>query len=147
MFLGLRIELCPYLQYWVSVYTQLLKRRTRKFNFRSFVLQPSIDINISFYLSKVGSPSQGLFIGHPCQVDKFSRPIYRPTAAKRLMSFCWLDNAQTKNVSVFSRMKQLQNSNSDSDLENDGQRNQRFGYSSMALTCLASRRLSNTYRK
>ena len=37
-FPGWELKLCPYLQYSVSVYTQFLKRRTRKFNFCFYVL-------------------------------------------------------------------------------------------------------------
>ena len=37
IFPRLRIEAPPYLQYRVSVYTQFLKQRTRKFDFRSYV--------------------------------------------------------------------------------------------------------------
>ena len=37
-FPGCELKLCPYLTYRVSVYTQFLKRRTRKLNFCSYVL-------------------------------------------------------------------------------------------------------------
>ena len=107
VFPGLRIELRPYIQYRVVyiyiyiciyIYTQFLKLRTRKFNFRSYLLN-EVSINISFCLSKVGSPEAdlstisakivelsglsywppvpqylnraGRFSGHPCQVDQF----------------------------------------------------------------------------
>ena len=58
-FLGWELKLCLYLQYRVSVYTLFLKRRTRKFIFRSYVLNV-IKINISFFLSNVGSPGVDL---------------------------------------------------------------------------------------
>ena len=60
-FLGWEVKIHPHPQYRVSVYTLFLKWRTRKFNFRSYVLS-LVKINISFCLSKVGSMG----------------PIYRP---------------------------------------------------------------------
>ena len=52
MFPGLRIVAPP--PSTVSIYTLFLRRRTRKFNFRSYV--PNlVEINISLCLSKVGS--------------------------------------------------------------------------------------------
>ena len=52
-----------------TVYT-LLKWRTRKFNFRSYVLN-LVKINIRFFLSKVGSPG----------------PIYRPAMSSMYYQF------------------------------------------------------------
>ena len=62
-FSGWELKLRPYLQYRVSVYTQFLKWRTRKFNFRSYVLNLLL-INISFCLSKVDSPGIDLSASH-----------------------------------------------------------------------------------
>ena len=63
LFSGLRIEASFHPQYRVSVYTLFLKRRTSRFNFRSYVLN-LVKINM-FFLSKVGSP-RGRFIGQLC---------------------------------------------------------------------------------
>ena len=108
LFPRLRIEaLLPSTVQGKCIYT-FLKLRTRKFNFRSYVLNP-VKINISFCHSRgqfigllchivesngpIYRPSMpqssnraGRFIGHPCQLDKIFGPIYRPTAAK------WLSN-------------------------------------------------------
>ena len=74
MFPELRFEVLPLF----TAQGKSIKRRTRKFNFRSYVLNP-VQINISFCLSNVGSPEAklsasratllnraGRFIGHPC---------------------------------------------------------------------------------
>ena len=102
IFPGLRIEALP---------LSTVKRRTRKFNFHSYVLN-LVQINRNVCLSKVGSPGAdllasraehvllvwptyrptvpqqpnraGRFIDQTCQLDKIFRPIYRPTASKRL---------------------------------------------------------------
>ena len=58
MFSGLRIEAPPHPQYRVSVYT-LFKAETSRFNFCSYVLN-LVKINISFFLSKAGSPGANL---------------------------------------------------------------------------------------
>ena len=72
MFPGLRIE-APNR---VSVYTLSLKRRTMKLNFRSYILN-LVKINISFFLSKVGSPGADLSANHATLV-KWSGLIYWP---------------------------------------------------------------------
>ena len=74
MFPGLRIEALPPpppLKIQRECIYTVLKRRTRKFNFRCYVLN-IVKINISFYLSKVGSPG----------------PIYRPS-----VPYSWIELA------------------------------------------------------
>ena len=62
-FPGWEMKLLPYLQYRVSVSTLILKRGTRIFSFHSYVLY-IVKINISFCLSKVGSPGADLSASH-----------------------------------------------------------------------------------
>ena len=50
-------------------YTQFLKRRTRKFNFRSYVLN-LVKINIRFHLSKIGNPGADLSTNHATIVNQ-----------------------------------------------------------------------------
>ena len=51
-FLGWKLKLRPHPQYKVSEYTLILKRRTRKFNFLSYVLK-LVKINISFFFQRL----------------------------------------------------------------------------------------------
>ena len=86
MFPGLRINI--YLQYResvytqvLSVYTQLLKWRTRKFNFQSYILN-LVKINISFFFK--GWQSQSRFISEPSMYYQIGRFIERANlSAKR----------------------------------------------------------------
>ena len=77
------------------IYT-IFKAGNQGFNFRFYVLN-LVQINISFCLSKVGSPRAdlsaicatttywaGRYIDHLCETDKFLGPIYWSTAAKGL---------------------------------------------------------------
>ena len=59
----LRTEAPLHLLYAVSVSTNLLKRGTRKLNFCSYVLNLVLK-NISFHLSKIGSPEVDLSAIH-----------------------------------------------------------------------------------
>ena len=114
MFPGLPIEAPPQSTVQGKCIYTFFKQKTRKFNFRSYVLN-LIKMNISFCLSKVGSPGAdlsalraqralsawpiyqpyvtqqsnraGRFSSPPCQLGKMFGPIYRATEAKGLSDY------------------------------------------------------------
>ena len=101
-----------YLQYKINVLYPFFKRRTRKFIFRSYVLN-LVKINLSFFFQRLVVPGLiyrlavpsmyyqfGRFIGHAChnsrikwvdllaqrcQLNQILEPIYWQTAAKGLI--------------------------------------------------------------
>ena len=114
LFSRLRIEAPPLSTVQGKCIYTFLKRRISRFNFRSYVLN-LVNINIRFFLSKIGSPGgdlsathaqralsvrliyrpsmpkqsnrAGLFIGKMCLSDKIFGSINWPTAAKELIFY------------------------------------------------------------
>ena len=97
VFPRLRIEAPPLSTVQGKCIYTIVKAENQEIQFPLLCTKPSIDkhkyvvfqklvVPIPFYRSSVPQYSNeaGRFIGHPCQVDKFFRPIYRSTAAKGL---------------------------------------------------------------
>ena len=114
-------------------HTQFFKWKTRKLNFRFYALN-LVWINITFYLSNVGSPkvdfsssrakivelSGPIYLAMCCTIVKWSRPICRPSTPNRqffgrfigqsLSVYCHSSShALSDNMCCYSRMYVMNN--------------------------------------